>query len=571
MGGKKPIGVDPSRGNCRSRRGRRQNPTSLFSFNSPTEASKLDIMENDYSLFSSMWILDPSSATHSSDIDEDIDVKIKQKLLFESNMDGEVEVFQDPSQLDFIGTDSFPEYDEPSFSTSKLPESHRRIGDTLYLLELESRVIELTALVGKLQSQISQISKVHSISHTSGSAELAPIGPSRTLSKSSSAASLQPPPQRVDRRQQSDHLIGVSPSVSPSSSVGSELHHMPHSDLLPTHSSSQTHSKSHIQPPPVVASAIEGSSDRSDPLLSKEDLTKILDRISTLEGRQAFVQSKISQLDAAFGGPNPAAWRKASKQLQGVLFGVVDVDVDGGMISNGTAVEPKPSFGHHTSIVENISNSAETCIDNMQGHVQLSYALQEEDSLNTSADLIDSKKKKSKKKKQSQEAQEPCPMIDETAEPESSKTLESVARTSKPSSQSQSQGPETSHGSHVTTSVLSPSPSPSRARTRDAPWNGSNSVRRWHRHDADSTVATTGSTINVMYMSPSQICYYYPMPQYSSAAGSAVGVQMNQYPYPSFPYMYQMVTEYQTQVPQQLPQQDLQQAQVHVSSGEATD
>lgn len=560
MGGKKPIGVDPSRGNCRSRRGRRQNPTSLFSFNSPTEASKLDIMENDYSLFSSMWILDPSSATHSSDADDDdVDVKIKQKLLFESNMDGEVEVFQDPSQLDFIGTDSFPEYDEPSFSTSKLPDSHRRIGDTLYLLELESRVIELTALVGKLQSQISQISQVHSISYTSASAELAPIGPSRTLSKSSSAASLQPPPQRVDRRQQSDHLIGVSPSVSPSSSVGSELHHMPHSDLLQTHSSSQTHPRTHIQPLPVLTSAIEGSSDRSDPLLSKEDLTKILDRISTLEGRHAFVQSKISQLDAAFGGPNPAAWRKASKQLQGVLFGVVDVDGDGGMISNGTPDQP---------------TSTEASIPNIQNNIQPLCALQEEESLNASANLlVDSKKKKSKKKKQSQEAQEPCPMIDETVEPDSSKTLESVARTSKTSSQSQSQslsqGPETSHGSHVTTSVLSPSPS--RARTRDAPWNGSNSVRRWHRHDADSTVATTGSTINVMYMSPSQICYYYPMPQYSSTAGSAVGVQMNQYPYPSFPYMYQMVTEYQTQVPQQLLQQDLQQAQVHVSSGEATD
>ena len=49
------------------------------------------------------------------------------------------------------------------------------------------------------------------------------------------------------------------------------------------------------------------------------DLNKVLERLSTLEGRHSVIQSKLSNLDAAFEGSSSAVWTKGCKTLSQMI------------------------------------------------------------------------------------------------------------------------------------------------------------------------------------------------------------------------------------------------------------
>lgn len=536
MGGRKPIGVDPSRGNCRSRRGRRQNLASLITFNSSNQStSSSSMIENNFSLFSSIWILDPSSVHKDNNVIANDDSNM-------INGDQTVKTYDnDYSKLEFIGTDFYPGYEESSSSShNNNLTSEKSLGQSGYidekshLNELTTRVAELTLLVDKLQSKISQMTQIQ-VAHTDAAvsvnpslfpvtAELAPIGPpSRSLSKSPSAASIAQTPFKSPMTSHPSNTL--SQQVSPSSSVGSDLHQLqninPHQQL---------------QSQPVIASIVPTGTMNTEIVnpISSAEWTKVLDRISTLEGRQAFVQSKISQLDVAFDGAKSASWRKATKKLQNIL--------SNDAITNATINKE-----------DNINISAQSCDrnDNQSNQLATDVCLSQEDTaLNTvSYDGVGDTKKKSKKnKKQSktlvtQEGSQTSVSVSQASD----STILMNGNNSNTPSTTVSTIPTQTHGQEQGKGVVSGNQvnSPNRAKARDIPWNGSNSVRRWHRNDQDSSIhnTTTGNSYDMMYMSSSPIFYYYP--QYAS------GVPLNQYPYPSYPYMYSMTPDYQHQPEQQ--------------------
>lgn len=563
MGGKKPVGVDPSRGNCRSRRGRRLHPL----FQTPSSSSSLDTLGSDFSLFSSLgdWILEPTSYNENSFSFESIDksdeesVDVDQQLDDDDNLKARHDVIPDKlftfdSHMFMNHHESFSSAPESGFHNQSVYHVHSQKDAHSENKMLSLKVEELTRLVHQLQSQVTRMSQMNQVANPVRPSNLS-VGPS--VSKFSSRSSLPPvkspssSTQTVTGVQYTKHIqIKNDARIHTQNRLLSRDHASKNRSLVlaevdPVPSLNFTdHDPSPVKTQPLKTRELNQSPSVSPsrPILKCEQLTndspphcldsivdkpvigqvmdqvtsaewtKLVDRISTLEGRQAFVQSKISQLDAAFGGTQSSCWRKASKKLQNLL-NVSDTD------NNTFDSDDKDEEGNdvntdvNTSPVEPVQQSVEPAATGKKRNKKKTKQLSTSNDQTKDVNVTNSSNVGSNSEG----------AVESTHESSGDNIM--VVATATRHTQYNHQNPNHSSSQNYSNQNNGPGQSPNRFRSRDSPWNGSNSFRRWHYHDVDSTVVTTGSTINVMYMSPSPICYYYPLPQYAFT-----GVPTNQYP-----------------------------------------